>query len=131
MAGKFKKILAGMILVSGILSFQGCVYLVIGSIGAVGGYVVSPDTVQGTIERDLEEVWAAAFEVTNIMGNVIKQNEKMGSLEAIVNNSRVNVNIAKFTPDTVKLSVKARKSFFPNISTAQDVYVKIINQLGK
>lgn len=114
-----------------VLSFQGCFYLVIGSIGAVGGYVVSPDTVQGTVERDLEEVWEASFNVANIMGNVISQNKNLGNIEAIINNSRVNISMIQFTPEVVKLVVKARKSFFPNISTAQDVYVKIINEMGK
>lgn len=131
MKGKLKSYKFLILLLWSVLSFQGCIYLVIGSIGAVGGYVVSPDTVQGTVERDREEVWEASFNVANIMGNVIKQNDKLGTLEAIINNSRVNINMTQFTPDMVRLSVKARKSFFPNISTAQDVYVKIINQMGK
>ena len=103
----------------------------IGSIGAVGGYIVSPDTVEGTIERDFDEVWHATFDVAGIMGNIVKQNDKLGSLEAIINNSRVTVNISQYTRDMVRVNVKSRKSFFPNISTAQDVYVKIINQLSK
>ena len=55
--------LISILLLLGIASFQGCIYLVIGSIGAVGGYVVSPDTVEGTIERDFEEVWQATSDV--------------------------------------------------------------------
>ena len=107
----------------------GCVYLVVGSIGAVGGYVVSPDTVEGTIEKDFEDAWAGAVEVLNDMGHIVSQHEKEGRIEAIVNNARVNVTLTQFTNRHIKLSVKARKSFFPNIANAQEVYVKILNQL--
>jgi len=107
----------------------GCVYLVVGSLGAVGGYVVSPDTVEGTVERDFEEVWDAAHTVVNIMGRILKESEKEGKLEAIINNCRVNVGIYQMSRSLVKISVEARKSFFPSITTAQDVYVKIMNQM--
>ena len=73
----------------------------------------------------------AAFEVANIMGNIVRQNEKSGTLEAIINNSRVNIEIARFSSEMVRLKIKARKAFFPNITTAQDVYVKIVNQLSR
>ena len=125
------RILLVAVLLAASLSSQGCVYLVIGSVGALGGYVVSPDTVEGTTERDYGEVWDAAFEVVNIMGKIIKQNEKEGRLEAIVNNSRVNVTINQLSRSMITISVKARMSFFPSVSTAQDVYIKIINRLGQ
>ncbi len=111
-------------------ALSGCVYLIIGSVGAVGGYAISSDSVQGTVQRDFDEVWDAAVSVTNIMGKVIKESAEAGRLEAIVNNARVKVTVAQFTPKQVKLTVKARKSFFPSIATAQDVYIKIISQLN-
>ena len=111
------------------VSASGCFYLVIGSLGAVGGYVVSPDTAEGMTDRDFEEVWDATYAVVNIMGRITKQSEKEGRMEAIVNNARVTVSVLQFSRSKVRISVKARKSFFPSISTAQDVYVKIINQL--
>ncbi len=119
----------GVLCASSCLS--GCVYLVLGSLGAVGGYAVSPDTVEGTSSRDAEEVFDAAYTVVNIMGNIIRQDKKGGQLEAIINNSRVNISILQFSRNKTKISVKARRSFFPNISTAQDVYVKIVNQLNE
>ena len=113
------------------IGLSGCVYLVVGSVGALGGYAISSDTVQGTVERDYKEVWQAAEAVSNIMGRLTFENEESGRVEAIVNNARVTIGIAQFTPKLVKLTVKARKSFFPHISTAQDVYIKIISYLGK
>ena len=131
MRREIKGVFVLFLLLTSVVLLQGCVYFVIGSIGAVGGYVVSPDTVEGTMERDLDEVWQASFEVANIMGNIVRQNEKAGTLEAIINNSRVNIDIARFSSEMVRLKVKARKAFFPNITTAQDVYVKIVNQINR
>jgi hypothetical protein len=86
--------------------------------------------VEGTIQREYAEVWDASVSVMSIMGKLVKENEEGGQLESIVNNARVKVRVAQFTPKLVKLTVKARKSFFPSIATAQDVYIKIISQLG-
>ena len=122
----------GFVLFLGVLvAFNGCAYLVVGGIGAVGGYAVSSDTVQGTIERDNKEVWEAASTVVNIMGKLNKESEDAGKLEAIVNGARVTIGISQFTPKLVRLTVKARKSFFPSPATAQSVYMKIIGYLGK
>ncbi len=114
-----------------LVAFNGCAYLVVGGVGALGGYSVSSDTVQGTIERDNKEVWEAASTVVNIMGKLNKESEESGRLEAIINGARVTIGVTQFTPKLVKLTVKARKSFFPSMSTAQSVYMKIIGYLGK
>jgi len=113
-----------------VLALSGCVYLIVGSAGAVGGYAISSDTVQGNVQRDYGEVWDAAASVMNIMGELVKENEESGQLEAIINNARVKISVTQFTPKLVRLTVKARKSFFPSIATAQDVYMKVITQLG-
>ena len=126
-----RNILFSILFLLSALTFSGCVYLVIGSVGALGGYAISADTVQGTTEKDIHEVWEAAQSVVNIMGRITRQNEDSGRLEAIVDNSRVTIGVAQFTPKLVRLTVKTRKSFFPNIATAQDVYIKIINYLAK
>ena len=113
-----------------VLAFSGCVYFIVGSAGAVGGYAISSDTVQGNIQREYGEVWDATASVVNIMGKLVKENEDDGQLEAIISNARVKVIVTQFTPKLVRLTVKARKVFFPSPATAQDVYMKIISQLG-
>ena len=120
----------GLLIVASVLACSGCVILVASGVGALGGYAISSDTVQGTIERDYQDVWDAAISVVNIMGKINKQGEKLGQIEAIVNNARVTVSVAQFTPTVVRLTVRARRSFFPSISTAQDVYIKIVTHLG-
>ena len=126
-----ENVLASILFLGVLVFFNGCAYLVVGGVGALGGYAISSDTVQGTIERDNKEVWDAASTVVNIMGKLNKESEDTGRIEAIVNGARVTIGVAQFTPKLVKLTVKARKSFFPSISTAQSVYMKIINYLGK
>ena len=124
-------VLASILFFGALVSFNGCAYLAVGGVGALGGYAISSDTVQGTIERDNKDVWEAASTVVNIMGKLSKESEETGRLEAIVNGARVTIGVAQFTPKLVKLTVKARKSFFPSMATAQSVYMKIISYLGK
>ena len=127
---RIKSFLVVLFLSCFVAHLSGCVYLIIGSVGAVGGYAISSDTVQGTIERESGDVWEAASSVVNIMGRITRESQDGGKIEAIVNNAKATIAVAQFTPKLVKLTVKARKSFFPSISTAQDVYMKIITHLG-
>jgi len=110
---------------------SGCVYLAIGAAGAVGGYVVSPDTVQGQVARSLDETWDSAKEIIGIMGQVLQENQQGSELIAMISGTKVTVTIVAINISTTKLSVKARKSFMPKIDVAQDVYTKIVNNMEK
>jgi len=111
-------------------SFQGCVYLVVGGIGAVGGYIVSPDTVEGITENDALTVWETAYEIISIMGTI--QEEQDGSIIlANVNGAKVTVTLVALNQSTVKVTVKARKAYLPKISVAQNVFVKIMSRLNE
>ncbi|MBF0388072.1 MAG: hypothetical protein HQL20_09520 [Candidatus Omnitrophica bacterium] len=112
-------------------SFSGCVYLAVGAIGVVGGYVVSPDTVEGTTTHSTEECWDAAKQIATIMGQVIQESPNGSQLEATINGAKVTVTLSAVNVSTTKLSVKARKVFMPKIDVAQDVYAKIINSMEK
>lgn len=116
-------------LLSIVMSLNGCIYLVVGSLGALGGYVVSPDTVEGITSREEGEVWDTALQVVSIMGNVLEKNQSDGIILAKIIGAKVTVNIIPVHQSSIKLRVKARKSFLPKISVAQDVYVKIMNEL--
>ena len=43
-----KVVVVAISLLVTVCTMNGCVYLMIGSIGALGGYAISADTVQGT-----------------------------------------------------------------------------------
>jgi len=119
-----------MLAVASVLMFSsGCVYLIVGGIGAVGGYVVSPDTVEGLTESDEITVWDKAVEISSIMGIVLEQNEDAGTIVAKISKARVNITIVSLNDTTVKVTVKARRAFLPKISIAQDVFVKIMSGL--
>lgn len=110
---------------------NGCIYLAIGGVGALGGYIVSPDTVEGLAESDTGQVWDTAVEVVSIMGLVESKNEAGGVLKARISGAGVTVVIMKMSSSAVKLSVKARKHYLPKISLAQDVFVKIMSRVNE
>ncbi len=112
-----------------LFSLSGCIYLVVGGIGALGGYVVSPDTVEGISENSQDDLWDAAVEITSIMGTVDVENRDVGMIKASIQKAKITIMIIPISDKAVKISVKARKSFFPKISLAQDVFVKIMSKL--
>ena len=113
------------------VALSGCIYLVVGGIGAMGGYIVSPDTVEGITEHEADLVWDTAVETVSIMGLIEEQNEESGVIVASVSAAKVTVRVMTLSPTVTKVSVKARKAYLPKISIAQDVYVKIMNQVSE
>lgn len=113
------------------LALSGCIYLVVGGIGAVGGYIASPDTVEGVTEHEADLVWDTAVEIVSIMGLIEDQNEESGIIFANMSAAKVTVKIISLSPNVTRVSVKARKAYLPNISLAQDVYVKIMDRVNK
>ncbi|HPB68697.1 MAG TPA: hypothetical protein PLT76_02925 [Candidatus Omnitrophota bacterium] len=120
-----KKTLSGILLCLFSVSLCGCIYLVVGGVGALGGYVVSPDTVEGVMSGDFTEVWDRTLEVVSVMGVIQEQNEPGGIIIVNIQGNRVTLTLYSISNSMVKLSVKARKAFLPRIRVAQDVYVKI------
>ena len=126
-----QKIINFIVLIPILFNLSGCVYLVVGGIGALGGYIVSPDTIEGITENDALTVWDSAVEVISIMGLIQEQHEEAGTIIAKINRTQVTVTISSINETTTKVSVKARKAYMPRISTAQDVYVKIMSYVNE
>lgn len=124
-----KNLLVMVLVIPLLLPLSGCIYLVVGGIGAVGGYIVSPDTVEGLTENDAGAVWDTAVEVLSIMGLVKEDSEASGLILADVNEAKVTVTIVSLNQSMTKVTVKARRAFLPKISIAQDVFVKIMSDL--
>jgi hypothetical protein len=108
---------------------SGCVFLVVGGVGAVGGYAVSRDTFEGVSSKGQEELLASAHKVMAIMGTITQDHPKDGEMEGIVYGAHVTVQVIQINLTTSKLRVKARKMIFPRVGIAQEVYTKIMNQL--
>jgi len=119
-----------VVLLFAVFSLSGCVYLIVGSVGAVGGYIVSPDTVEGLTEHDEVTVMDAVVEIVSIMGLIVTEHETGGLIQAKIGGAQVTITVVPVNQSIVKMSVKARKNFLPRISVAQDVYVKIMNELS-
>lgn len=124
-----KNVFKKLLMVPLLFWMSGCVYLVVGGVGALGGYIVSPDTVEGITEIDDITLWDTSIEILSIMGVIQEEYEEGGVIVAKVNNARVTVTITPLAQSTTKFTVKARKSFFPHVSVAQDVYVKVMSHL--
>ncbi|VAX38081.1 hypothetical protein MNBD_UNCLBAC01-1347 [hydrothermal vent metagenome] len=125
----FRKNFSIFSLIFALLFSPGCIYLLVGGIGVLGGYVVSPDTVEGLTEKDPMDIWSSAIEIVSIMGVILEENEEGGLIRAKVNGAQVTVNIMPISSTMAKISVKARKHHFPRVSVAQDIYVKIMEHL--
>ncbi len=126
---KIRNILCAVFLISFSLSLSGCFYLVLGGAAAAGGYAVSQDTIQGESEADFEDVWEAAVDIVSIMGAVTSKSHELGKVSATINTTKVMITVSQITSSTVRLKVKARKALFPNIATAQNIYIKIMNRV--
>lgn len=122
------KVFAGFIGLILCLSCSGCFYVVLGGVAAAGGYAISQDTIQGETQRDFDDVWDAAMDIVSIMGTINSQSRELGKISALVNGAKITVNISQLTPAAVRLKVKARKSLFPSITNAQNIYIKIMNR---
>ncbi len=107
----------------------GCVFLVVGGAGAVGGYAVSRDTFEGVSSKGQGELLASAHKVLSIMGTIKDERPKDGEIVATVYGNHVVVDVIQINLTTSKLRVKARYAIFPRIGIAQEVYTKIMNQL--
>lgn len=113
------------------LMFNGCVFLVAGSIGVVGGYVVSPDTIEGVSDYDVVDVWDAAKEEIGLVGIVLEEDEDLGIMTAKVHGSKVTVTIFETEDNKTRLTVKARRWTLPRIRLAQDIFMKIMENLDQ
>lgn len=112
-----------------IFSASGCGVVIVAGLGALGGYVISPDTVEGIVGYSEDELFASAGDVLSVMGTVSERSKSMGEFSAMVSGVRVTVNVIPQSRTSTKLKVKARKWIFPKVAVAQDVYMKTVRRL--
>lgn len=111
------------------VSILGCAPLIIGgAVGAVGGYAISKDTIQGETDKSYDSIWEAALTVSKIRGEIKYEDKTKGYIELEAESSKVYVRLIRLTTATTRLKVSARKYHFPNMSLAQDIFTKIMDQ---
>ena len=115
-----------LLMLPGIL---GCAPLIIGSaVGALGGYAISRDTIQGDTDLEYERLWDAAITVARIRGTIKTQDHTKGYIYAQMESSKVWINLYNLTKATTRLKISARKYHFPNLKLAQDIFVKVMDE---
>ncbi len=109
-----------------LLSVSGCVPLIIGgAAGALGAYAISKDTIQGDTDKAYGRLWNSAVMVARSRGLIKEEDSLRGYLQFQDGASLVTVKLVQLTRSAVRIKVTARKHHLPDISLAQDVFVKI------
>lgn len=128
--GGVKKIIAFYFLIPFVFfNILGCAALIVGSaVGAIGGYAISKDAIQGETDKSYDTLWGAALTVSKIRGQIKYENETKGYIELEAESSKVFIRLIRLTAATTRLRVSARKYHFPNLSLAEDIFVKIMEQ---
>ena len=130
MTGWRKKIVALLLVIVLPVGMCGCGIVIVAGLGALGGYAISRDTIEGVTGYTEQELFASASDVLSIMGNVSEQSKLDGHILATVDGAKVTVDMIPVSKSSTRLRVKARKGMFlPKIDIAQDVYMKIVRKL--
>ena len=117
------------VLAAAALSLSGCAVLLLGA-GAAGGYVVSQDSVKNNFDLTAGEVFRASRDVVRSAGLMTTEDERHGTLKAVVEGANVTVTVKPISKRTVELKVKARDNLLiPKIDIAQGLYTKILERL--
>jgi len=107
---------------------SGCATLLLGvAAGGVGMYAASNDAIQGDSIISYEALWRAAREVSK-SGNSSKEDSKAGVIELDADSSKVWIRVIRMSRGTTRLRVAARKYKLPNLTLAQDIFVKIMEE---
>jgi hypothetical protein len=126
-----KKIFVGYGLILLLLiHITGCAPLLLMTVGGVGVYAISKDTIQGDTDTAYETLWDAAMKVGRIRGTILQEDFNRGYIEIDAKPNRIKIQFMRVTTATTKIKVTARKykNVFPNIEIAQDVFIKIIEE---
>ncbi len=124
-----KFILLPVLMVFLIMSISGCVFMVAGGAGALGGYAVSRDTIKGHSGKPYRSIWGSALRVARIKGKITMENKDNGEIEFEVKPSRVWVKLTKLTDASTEIRVSARRYSLPNLGLAEEIFVKIMEEL--
>jgi len=112
------------------VSVCGCVPVLLMSVGGVGVYAISKDTIQGDTDTPYESLWDAAMRVARVRGTILQEDFNRGFIHVDANPNRINIQFQRLTASTTKVRVSARKykKAFPNIELAEQVFIKILEE---
>lgn len=126
---KIRNLFLFPVLFSVLLNISGCVFIIAGTVGAVGGYAITRDTIQGEYDAKYDNAWKSALETCDTLGFITTKDTYKGTIEALVERAKVKVEITQLTQKAIRVKVKARKGIFPRMGIAEKVFVKIVQKL--
>lgn len=128
-----KKIFGAYLLLSLLLvNIYGCAPLLIGvAAGGVGIYAAGRDTIQGESDKSYDSLWSAALTVSKIRGTIKQADSLRGHIELKVGASQASIKLIRLTRSTVRLKISARKFHMPDLSLAQELFTKIMEESGR
>jgi hypothetical protein len=125
-----KKVILAMLIPFLFVGIAGCAPLFLMTVGGVGVYAISKDTIQGDTDTQYETLWDAAMKVARIRGTILQEDFNRGYIQIDAKPNNIKIQFVRITAATTKLRVSARKykKVLPNIEIAQDVFIKIIEE---
>ncbi|MEK7849967.1 MAG: DUF3568 family protein, partial [Candidatus Omnitrophota bacterium] len=100
---KIKNLFLFPVLFAALLNLSGCVFIVAGTIGAVGGYAITRDTIQGEYDAKFDDAWKSALETCNALGFITTKDTHRGTIEASVELAKVRVEITPLTQEAIRV----------------------------
>ncbi|MCX5709118.1 MAG: DUF3568 family protein [Candidatus Omnitrophica bacterium] len=116
------------VLVATVVNLTGCWFIVGGAAGAAGAYVMGKDYMVGNTDRPYESLWNAAMTVARIRGKIQQEDIAGGYIEVAVDSTLVKINLTRVSQATTKVKVAARKHHMPNLTLAQEIFIKIMEE---
>ena len=108
---------------------SGCAPLIVGAaVGGAGAYAVSKDTLQGDTDKPYDALWSAALSIAKMKGSVTMENYTKGAIDLNIEGGKVWIRFIRLTRTATRVRVSARKFHMPSISSAQDIYTKIMDE---
>lgn len=110
------------------LGASGCAVALVGA-GAVGGYAISRDRAELTVEKPFAEVWRACLAEAKEAGRLHEVEEEAGRIETRRQALRITFRVERVTETSVKILITARKHWLPKVDEAQRLATRLARRL--
>ena len=91
--------------------------------------LMGKDSGQQTFNMPFDNVYEASLSLLKKSGSVTAENEKAGTIKAVVNKNDIHVQVKKITEKTTQLVVSAKKFFLPKPEIANGILLQISEKL--
>ena len=122
-----------------LLLIAGCAPVLVG-FGALGGYMISEDELEGIYTIKKDDIFKTCKEVALDWSTEVLEDEYQTEIIATSESRRIWIRADQLTPDTTRLRVKARRFgvrgirkvntyTIPDIKTAQFIFERIVTPI--